>query len=120
MTLSCSCDYDDDPDWIYIPPDDYSTLNTKRRVRCASCYGLIDIGATVTEFTRARPPRDEIEERIYGEDYEAVPLAPMYHCERCADIYFSLYELGFTCIAPNEKMTELASEYAQTYGAREA
>lgn len=118
MSLSCSCDFDGDFDWYYMRPEDYSTLKTKRRKRCSSCGDLIDIGAISTSFDCWRPPRDEMEERIHGEDGE-VYTAPMRHCERCADLYFSLRELGFECVGPDEDMRELVKEYAETYGPKD-
>jgi hypothetical protein len=37
----------------------------------------------------------------------------MFHCEVCADLFFSLRELGFECVAPDENMRELVLEYAE-------
>jgi hypothetical protein len=97
-----------------MPPDDYTTLKTRRRKRCCSCKTLIDVGAVCTEFNRYRHPAyDSIEEKIYGEGGE-VPLASYYHCEKCADIYFSLDELGY-CISIDEDMRQLAKEYAEQH-----
>jgi len=116
--LSCSCDFGPgDCDWYYVHPHDYAVLQTKRRRRCASCRELINVGDTITAFERWRDVRDDVEESIYGDDGQ-VPLASMYHCERCADLYFSLYELGFECISPNEDVRELVKEYAREYGPR--
>lgn len=112
MSLSCSCDTDDDCEWMYFSPSDYSTLNTTRRKRCKSCGTLIEVGAIVATFERKRYARTDIEERIYGEGECAIPLAEWYHCETCADLYFSLVELGF-CVQPDDNMHELVREYAQ-------
>jgi hypothetical protein len=116
MGLSCQCYTADDYDWYYQAPDDYSVLETKRARRCSSCRTLIPVGSTVAEFSRSRPPNCVYEEMRFGTDWEAVPLASYYLCERCADLYFSFKELGFECIAPDEHMRELAREYADTYG----
>lgn len=117
MTLSCSCDFEDwEPgDIMVYAAGDYSILATTRRKRCSSCGILIDIGATVAKFDRGKMPGSDIECRIYGEDDE-IELAPQYLCEECADIYFSLKELGFSCVWPDENMRALAKEYAETYG----
>lgn len=117
MPLSCSCDYDyyDDCDWYYESPDDYHPLYRRRAVRCASCRSLIRPGETATLFRRWRSPRSDIECRIYGDDGE-IPLAPMFHCETCADLFFSLRELGYECIAPNEGVRQLVKEYAELQG----
>lgn len=60
-------------------------------------------------FRRIKIPETEVECAIYGEDGE-VPLATKYHCERCADIFFSLRELKF-CVFGGESMLELLEEY---------
>lgn len=112
MPLSCSCPDADDADEWWFSPDDYSILNTKRGRRCKSCGELIPVGSIVAKFERERLPISDIEERIYYGWGEDVPMAPWYHCERCADLYFSLEELGF-CVAPYEKMLELVKEYAE-------
>ena len=110
MSLSCSCDYGDDPAWYYRPPKDYSILEASKRKRCGSCKELIDIGSTVALFRCSRPVRTEIEERIYG-DAGYIEIADKFLCEECADLYFNLYELGFTCIAPDEDMRDLVKLY---------
>ena len=77
---------------------------------------MIDVGATVASFPRYKVPDTDVEEKIYGEDGE-VPRAPHYLCEMCADLYFSLMDLGFECIGPWEDMREMVQEYAALYGA---
>lgn len=119
MGLSCSCDYDGDYDWYYTSPNDYSVMPYRsRRVRCASCKKFIEQGAVCTEFWCHRPGRSDYEMMRFGEDYDAIELASKWHCEECADIYFSLYELGFHCIAPDEDMFELAREHKQLTSSR--
>ena len=112
MSLSCSCGFDNDYAWYFFRPNDYSTFDSKRRKRCSSCNKLIDIGATIADFECYRSPRYEVEEKIYGDE---VPIANKTLCEECADIYFSLQELGFDCVTPDENMRELAKEYKETY-----
>jgi hypothetical protein len=90
-------------------PKDYSTLQACKRKRCMSCGELIEIGAIVALVHRVKIPEYEIECKIYGEDGE-IPRAPGYLCEGCADICFSLDDLGF-CVNPYEDMRELLSEY---------
>jgi hypothetical protein len=113
MPLSCSC-YDpcDDYDWFYDTPEDYQLLERRRAVRCSSCKALIKPGDTSIQFTRWRGVASDIEAKIYGDDGD-VPLGPMYHCEVCADLFFSLRELGFECVAPDENVRELVKEYAE-------
>ena len=111
MPLSCYCG-DDDYAWIYHAPYDYKEMPKRaRRTRCASCHELIEHGAVVTEFPRYRSPLSDVEENIYGAG-DDVPLASMWHCERCADLWFSLHELGYRCIGPDENVLELVREYA--------
>lgn len=112
MPLTCSCGYDDDPAWYVWNPATYSEMPVgARRKRCASCGELIEAGSVVAEFTRSRCPRSDVEERLYGEG-PTVPLAAQYLCETCADLFFSLFELGFECVMPDENMRELVREYA--------
>lgn len=114
MGLSCSCleDYDGEG-WTYYTPSDYTTLETKYRKRCCSCKKLIDKESVVAKFIRSRMPQDDIEERIHGDE---VCISDWYMCEQCADIFFSLDELGFCIMLGEESMRELAKEYAENYG----
>lgn len=116
MSLSCHCD-GGDMDWWHYGCEDYTRLDTKRARRCCSCKALIKRGDLCAKFERARVPQSMIEERIYGT--ESVPLPPKFMCETCADIYFSLDELGF-CINLGDSMRALAKEYAEVYGRRAA
>lgn len=113
MPLTCECDGDyDDAQWYWWAPDDYSTMpEQRRRRRCQSCQTLIANGAVVARFERSRYAISYIEECIYGEGCD-VPLAAHYLCETCADLYFSLIELGFCGVGPGENMRELVREYA--------
>lgn len=120
MSLSCGIgDYNPEPTWWYWPPEDYRVMpEHKRRRRCSSCGELIEHGSTVATFWRKRFPKSRVETAIFGDDSEPqVPISPMHHCERCADLYFSLYELGFCGISPDESMLDLAREYAEVWGA---
>ena len=118
MPLSCSCSYDDAP-WFYFHPEDYSVMPPRaRRCRCSSCRELIDAGATVAAFERSRPTCSDVEDSIWGGD--DVPMATWFLCERCTDLYFSLYELGFQCVAPDDDMREMVQEYAALYGTKRA
>jgi type II secretory ATPase GspE/PulE/Tfp pilus assembly ATPase PilB-like protein len=74
---------------------------------------MLNEGDTVTEHTRSRDSKTDIEYEIYGEGPDAIPLASMYLCETCSDLYFSLRELGFECVTPDENMRELVAEYAE-------
>ncbi len=110
MSLTCECN--DDYDWYYDTPNDYSLLETSRRKRCVSCAQLINIGAVVTKFTSWRRPTSDIEERIYGDE---VRMAAKFMCEECSDLFFSLHELGF-CITISDSMHNLVAEYREIYG----
>ncbi len=113
MSLPCYCDFDGvDAPWYFLPANDYEALGTKRRQRCRSCKELIDLGAICLRFARTREARDAVEERIYGEnDPEAIALADWYFCERCADLFLSLEELGF-CLSIEDDMRQVVKEYA--------
>lgn len=112
--LTCSCPDIEDDMWSYIEPDDFTILSTVKRKRCKSCNKLINIGDTSLRFNRLRYPKNDIEERIYGEGNE-IDLAPYYMCEKCGDQYFNLSALGF-CIDITEYMFNLLKEYREIYG----
>lgn len=115
MGLSCSCDTDwDGEGWYYIEPSDYSELTTSKRKRCCSCSKLIDISSIVAVFQRYRGPKTLVEENIYGEDGE-ISIASWYMCEECADMYYSLADLGFCIYLGDQSMRELTTEYASNY-----
>lgn len=110
MPLSCSCPTVDDAEWWWYSPEDYSTFKASRRKRCKSCGTLINQGAVCTEFRRSRQST-YMEEKIFGFS-DDIELASWFHCEKCADLYFSLSELGF-CVSPEDDMRELVKEYAE-------
>jgi len=112
MSLSCSCDFD---------PSDYETwweghskfkpLESKRRKRCCSCEELIEITSEVIEFYNYRRPKDDIEERIHGD--EGVALASSFMCEDCGGLYLALDELGYGCLDISGSMRDYVAEYNQ-------
>jgi len=116
MSLSCECNDSWDGQLAYYPPSDYSRFISMRRKRCCSCVAYIRPGDTVAKFERFRGTHNDIEERIHGEQ---VPLAAHYMCERCADLYFSIDELGF-CINLGDDMRLLVKEYSEVYGQNNA
>lgn len=114
MPLSCSCGDSDDWTWTYQPPDHYTTFPILRRRKRCTCGVLIKPGEECAKFECSRPPISDVELSIYGDDMDAVPLADRWLCERCSDLYFSFAELGY-CVGPDEKMLELAEEYADDH-----
>jgi len=110
MPLSCEC-YEDH-EYYFNTPKDYTTLRTKKRKRCDSCKELINLNSICVEFECWRTTRSDIEERIYGDEYY---LAPIYLCEECGDIYFSLSELGFCVVFGDHTMKDLLDEYHADY-----
>lgn len=111
--LSCSCGEWDGEGVAWYSPQDFSTLQTKKRKRCQSCKQLIDIGSVCIEFERFCYPRTEVEERICGQGTE-ISLASQYYCEWCGEMYFNFSELGF-CISLGDDMRELLKEYKEEY-----
>ena len=110
MPLSCSCPDWDDADAIYFyPPDDFTILSSKKACRCSSCNELIRVGESCAKFERVRYPRSEVEARIYGDGCE-IPIAPRWLCEKCAEVYFNLSDIGY-CVTPEDDMDELLKEY---------
>ena len=122
MSLSCSCDYDDDDaPWYWWPPKDYTTYKKWRGQMCAckGCNHMIRYGQTVGQVFRTRPYTEwELDHfGTWGDegDPEAVYLASAFMCERCTDLFFSFDDLGFHCVSPYEDMVGLAKEYHDTY-----
>lgn len=117
MSLACSCDFDgDDSPWYWWGPDGYTTYTKLRGQRCCSegCNHLHRYGDTVAEVTRSRCATEWEELREIGSaDPDSITMSSVYLCERCADLYFSLFELGFECVSPYESMLELVSQYAE-------
>jgi len=114
MGLTCGCDFDLEPGMtVAYGPNDYEPMKAKRRQRCMSCDELIDVEATAAMVTRYRIPETEIECRIYGEDGE-IPIPHKWLCEKCADIYFSLEDLGY-CVNPHDNMIDLVKMYARLH-----
>jgi hypothetical protein len=108
MSLSCSCD-DYCEKW-HFPPEDYTTLATKRWRKCCSCMATIRPGDMCAKFEREKNAEPgSVEERIHG---EIVELAALYMCEACADQYFNLADLGY-CISLGDDMRELLREYVE-------
>lgn len=89
--LSCSCDIDGS-DWTYYPPNDFVEFDEIRRKRCCSCNSLIDHWQPSLKFQRARDPRTDIEECIWGDE---VYMAPWHMCEWCGEIFLNLDALGY-------------------------
>ena len=114
MPLICSCPSDPEEDEWYYSPNGYTeTPADGRRKRCKSCRALIAHGACAAQFERERSTRSDVEDKIYGEDGH-VRLAPWWLCEVCADIAFSLEDLGF-CIDILENQHEQLREYHEFY-----
>ena len=98
---------------IWNKTNDYVPLLTKHSRNCCSCQAKLYPGDTCVEITRFKVCEHEIEERIYGEE-SGPPRASKWMCERCADLMFSLTDLGY-CAAPWEDQRELVAEYADTH-----
>ncbi len=110
MTLSCSCDYEVDYDGFFWETPHDTIMSFGRRKRCCSCKGLIAVYSTGLIFPRHRSARDDIEDRIYGED--PVEMAPWFMCEPCGDLFWSLDQFGY-CITLGDNMHVLVAEYAE-------
>lgn len=112
MPLTCDTYSDEDYYDYYVEPSGFTTLQTKNRRRCCSCKKLINIGNAVLKFYCWRPPKTDIENRIYGEEGE-IPMASIYHCEGCGDQYMNLSALGYS-MQPDEDMMLLLEEYVNS------
>jgi hypothetical protein len=116
MPLTCGCSWDggEPGQTCYYHAEDFEKLSTKKRKRCCSCNDLIDIGSLCLIFPQYKIPYHDIEVNIYGEDGE-IPRAPVYHCEKCGEIWLNLQSVGFKCLAPFENMPEMLKEYQHEY-----
>ena len=117
MGLSCECGVDEGEwEWWYeISNDaDFEPLDTKKRKRCASCNTLIDVKSDCLRFEKFRYPKDEIEERLYGNE---IRLADQYLCRACGEIYLNLDAAGY-CYQLGEDLREQLKEYWEITGFR--
>ena len=113
MSLLCGCDFS--PEDFDLWWEDFSNLKpmgaVTRRKRCCSCEDLINVTEDVIEFYWYRNPRNDIEERIHGD--ERVPLASTFMCEECSGLYLALNELGYGCLDINQPMKDYVYEHNQ-------
>ena len=112
--LTCSCYDDDDPDWWYMQPDDFTVFNRSRRQRCCSCKTLIDIGSLTVEFDRWRHPVSDVEYNIYGDGGE-IQIAPWFMCEWCGEMFLNLRALGY-CHWLGSSIKKSMAEYWELTG----
>ena len=112
MPLTCGCDFESDEGPFCSHGNDYSTYPEKKRgQRCASCRSrLIHSGDIGLRFHISRPPKNDVEYAIHGDSYDAVNLADKWFCEDCADLFFSLEEIGY-CVTAWDCMPELICDY---------
>lgn len=111
--LTCGCeDFCPEPGDTYIHSiSDYKPAQfTGYRKRCKNCRTQIDKLALCVEVHRVKVPDTDVECAIYGEEGE-IPRASWWLCESCADIFFSLEELGY-CVPIGEIKATL-KEYQQ-------
>jgi hypothetical protein len=113
MSLSCGCDGSlDDYSWMHYGPSDFKELGEhgtyKRRKRCASCGALIGLDEECVRFDRVRAARSEYEANRFGDE---VSLPPVFQCEKCAQFFIPLWELGFHCMSPDTPVREYLEDY---------
>lgn len=104
--LSCSCDFDEDS-WYYYIPCNFTVFNKNRRKRCCSCGKLINQGDQCVVFNRYRASVTEVEERICGDE---IRLADWFMCEWCSEMFFNLDALGY-CMYLGDNMKENLEDY---------
>ena len=127
MPLTCSCDYDYEPepgqweiDWYSGKERDFEVFEKWISKRCISCDCLISYGQICLEHPRKRHPYTEIEAKIHGIDWECfeepkIKIPPVYHCEKCGEIWLNLQSVGFECLSPAENMPEMLKQYQHDY-----
>lgn len=118
MSLTCGCDdsdadwYYQDADWYYQVERDFSVLQTKQARKCCSCKTRLAPGAEMVRVARHRPPKNAVEERIYGEEHDAVPLADWFLCEACGGLVWAVQDLGF-CFDIGSNIAQQVREYME-------
>jgi hypothetical protein len=110
--MSIHCDYGDygDFDWHWAKSSEELPLDTKRSRKCCSCKATIKVGELTTKVYRSRPPNNEIEERIYGDE---VPMSTWHLCETCGDLALSLDELDFCYSLGDQSLKDQIKEYRE-------
>lgn len=107
MSLACSCDHDFRPGDIgfYIKEYDFSVIT--ENTQCSSCGKQIRTGDTGVKIDRFKVTNeyDDNEDK-----YKWAPFTPEYLCEHCGEIYLTLAEIGYGCIAPEDTL-EAQREY---------
>ena len=106
-----SCDCSGDYDYYVEQLGDFSPLGTVRSRRCSSCNKKIKVGETALCFSSHRSPRCEYEENRFGDE---VPLANLFFCESCGEIWLNLNATGL-CVTFGD-MREALQEYWQMTG----
>lgn len=110
--MSISCEVDNcGEDWWYLPPDGYEKMpELPRRRRCWSCGEFINPGDCVAKFERMRAASEWYQDRFFEDEVHA---ATWWACEECADLFFSVAELGYiVTISRAESMREMVAEYS--------
>ena len=111
MGISCTCDIDDAA-WYYEVNDHPIILDTRRSRKCVSCRARIAVGNTAYRISRYRPPRSDIEDRIYGDE---VPMADWFFCPSCHAIYQSLDKVNVCVDLGQDDLREALQEFNQLY-----
>lgn len=111
MGLMCA-DYADGGDYEWYWEWSYRdfTLTTKRSRKCCSCGKKINVGDVCGIVHRHRGPKNDIEERIHGDE---VPITTWYFCETCHDLALSLDELGFCFTLGSQSIADQIKEYRE-------
>lgn len=100
MGLSCSCN-DFDYEWWYIVGDD--TAPAEVDCKCGDCRAPIPAGTYV----------QRMEQFELDEDGDEAEKGEFLMCEKCADTYHNLAELGFCLSIGVGEMAEAMAEYLE-------
>lgn len=109
MSLSCDSGFDGgDCEWYWESNLQYKPLSTKRSRKCCSCGSKISVGEDSIPVHRWHEPRNDIEERIYGDE---VPMSKWHLCDTCGGLAISLEELGFCFSLGGQSLKDQIREY---------
>lgn len=111
MSISCNIE-SDDAAWWWSTNKELTTYKKSVSKRCCSCKELIKPEQRCIPIERWRNPKNEIEERIYGDD---IPLARWFMCEACAPIFVKFLDMEVHINLGVDSLQSLLKEFEKLY-----
>lgn len=111
MSISCNIE-SDDAAWWWSTNRKLIPYGQSISKRCCSCKELIKPQQHYLPIQRWRNPKNEIEERIYGDD---IPLAHWFVCEACAPILVKFLDMDVHINLGVDTLHNLLQEFEKLY-----